>query len=99
MKGWGIKMQGYMKTLEQMCNGTHGAKDKAREIQGLGHSIGNLQRKNKGKCTEERASTSAEDRRNAETCTRGLTRENLKHACSEMIPNRTFLAPLTDGTL
>ena len=63
MKGWGIKMQGYMKKLELMCKRTHGAKDKAREIQGLGHSIGNLQRKNKGKCTEERASTSAEDGR------------------------------------
>ena len=52
-----------MKTLEQKCKGTHGAKHKAREIQGLGHSIGNIQRKNKGKCTEERASTSAEDGR------------------------------------
>lgn len=53
-----------MKTLEEMCERKHGVKDKARELQAIGHFTGNLQGNNKGKCTKECSSNSVEDTRN-----------------------------------
>ena len=96
MKGRGIKMQGHTKTLEKMCEGTHCVNDKARKLQLLGHFIGNLQGKMYRRTCEK---LSRRHTKLIETCTRGVTRESFKHACSEMLPNRTFLAPLTNGTL
>ena len=65
-------MQGYMKTLEEMCERKHGVKDKARELQAIGHFTGKLQGNNKGKCTKERSSNSVEDTRNPYRLARGV---------------------------
>lgn len=56
-------------------------------------------RENEGKRIEERTSNSVEDTRNAgrNDLQKDLTRESYSYACGMAMPNRTFLAPLTNA--